>query len=191
MESGFNRSKTSTLVLTALMMGVIMVLTMLIRIPSPTTKGYINLGDAAIFLSVIMLGKKNGAVAAGLGSAMADALAGYMYFAPWTLVIKGLMAFVTGLVLERTSGRNGAAARGVQIGGMIVGGLVMVTGYYFAEVIMYGSWAVPLIEIPLNATQFTVGIIIAAILSNALAKTPVGQSFEYPLIPSKKHAEAK
>ena len=47
-------NKTTLLVVTALMMGVIMVLTMLIRIPSPTTKGYINLGDAAIFLSVIM-----------------------------------------------------------------------------------------------------------------------------------------
>ncbi|MCI2061316.1 MAG: ECF transporter S component [Eubacteriaceae bacterium] len=177
-------NKTTLLVVTALMMGVIMVLTMIIRVPSPTTKGYINLGDAAIFLSVIMLGWKYGAVAAGVGSAMADAISGYMYFAPWTLGIKALMAVVMGLFLAKAmspehEGRN----RIMQIVGMALGGITMVTGYYFAEVVMYGNWGVPLIEIPLNTTQFAVGMVLAIALVNALAKTPVGAKFAYRVVP--------
>ena len=49
-----------------------------------------------IFLSVLLLGKKGGALAAGLGSALADVLGGYAAYAPWTLLIKALMAIIMG-----------------------------------------------------------------------------------------------
>lgn len=181
-------NKTTMLVVTAMMMCIIMLLTLLIRIPSPTTKGYINIGDAAIFMSVLMLGWKYGAVAAGVGAAMADAIGGYMYFAPWTLGIKALMAIAMGLIVSKafSSDRSPAAQRRFEVLGMAVGGIVMVTGYYFAEVIMYGSWAVPLIEIPLNCTQFVVSMIIAVLLSNALYRTPVGSKFAYTIVPPEK-----
>ena len=59
------------------------------------TQGYVHLGDTMVFLGVLMLGKRRGAAAAGLGSALADVLGGFAFWAPWTLVIKSLMAFVT------------------------------------------------------------------------------------------------
>ena len=80
--------KTSKLVLTALMMCLVLLATFSIRIPSPFTQGYVHLGDAVIFISVLLLGKKNGAIASGFGSAMADLLGGYAMYAPWTFVIK-------------------------------------------------------------------------------------------------------
>ena len=42
-----------TVLLTAMMMAIILVLTYLVRIPAVATRGYIHLGDAAIFLAVL------------------------------------------------------------------------------------------------------------------------------------------
>ena len=53
-----------------------------------------------IFLSVLLLGKKGGAAASGLGSALADLMGGYAAYAPWTFIIKGAMAFIMGVFIE-------------------------------------------------------------------------------------------
>ena len=79
--------KTNKLVLTALMVCLVLLATYIIKIPSPFTQGYVHLGDTMIFLSVLLLGKKGGAAAAGLGSALADLLGGYAAYAPWTFLI--------------------------------------------------------------------------------------------------------
>lgn len=68
--------KTRTLVMTALMAAIIFVATYIIKIPNPATGGYSHMGDCMIFLAVIMLGRKNGAIAAGIGGALSDLLAG-------------------------------------------------------------------------------------------------------------------
>ena len=92
--------KVTNLVMTALMMCLIIAATMFIRIPIPMTQGYVHLGDSMIFLSVLILGKKQGAAAAGLGSALGDVLGGYAFWAPWTFVIKFLMALILGAFVE-------------------------------------------------------------------------------------------
>jgi uncharacterized membrane protein len=52
---------------------------------------------------------------------------------------------------------------------MVLGGLVMVGGYYLYEAfILYGNILSPLYYIPFNILQFSVGIIIALILINPL-----------------------
>ena len=38
-----------------------------------------------IFLAVLILGKKSGALAAGAGSALGDIIGGYAFWALWTL----------------------------------------------------------------------------------------------------------
>ena len=60
--------KTNKLVMTALMMCMIIVLTMFVKIPIPLTQGYVHLGDAMIFISVMLLGWKYGAAATAVGS---------------------------------------------------------------------------------------------------------------------------
>ena len=92
--------KTYRIVLTGIMTSLVMVATMIIRVPVPFTQGYVHLGDAMIFLAVLIVGKKYGTFAGGVGSALADLLSGYAYYAPWTFVVKGLMAFVVGAALE-------------------------------------------------------------------------------------------
>ena len=69
--------KTNTIVMTAMMMCLVLVTTYTFKIPTPF-QGYVHLGDAMIFLSVLIVGKKYGAVAAAFGSALADLLGGYV-----------------------------------------------------------------------------------------------------------------
>ena len=68
---------TQKLVLTALFAALTCVATMIIRIPTPGTGGYIHPGDALVILSGIILGPLYGFLAAGLGSCLSDFLGGY------------------------------------------------------------------------------------------------------------------
>lgn len=165
------------------MMAIICVVTMILPIPIPFTTGYIHLGDGVIFLSVLVLGWRYGATAAGLGSAMADILIGFAIWAPWTLVIKGGMAIIMGLFLEKVvKNQQSSQSSGISaysILGMLLGGIFMVAGYYLAEGIIYGNYIAPLLGIPWNMAQFGVGMVLASLIASALYKTPVHSLFTY------------
>lgn len=175
------KNKTNLLVMTALMMGLIMVMTYLPKIPVPATQGYVHLGDCMIFFGVLVLGWKYGAIAAGFGSALADMLGGYFNYAPVTLVIKFLMAAICGLFIQWALKKNfgKGAFRVLEIIGMVIGGGIMVAGYYLAESLMFGSFVTPLAAIPMNILQFVVGVVIATMLYFALEKTPFSRYFAY------------
>ena len=92
--------RINTVVMTGLMMGLILVATSLFKVPVPLSQGYVHLGDGMIFLAVLLLGKRNGALAAGLGSALGDLLGGFALWVPFTFVIKFLMAYLMGVVID-------------------------------------------------------------------------------------------
>ena len=96
-----NGEKVVNMVMMGLMTCLVIVATMFIKIPIPLTSGYVHLGDSMIFLAVLILGKKKGAFAAGVGSALGDVLGGYAIWAPWTLIIKFVMAYIMGIFVER------------------------------------------------------------------------------------------
>lgn len=177
-----NKEKTTKIILTGLMMAMIVVATILIIIPVPFGNGYIHLGDAMIFLSVLILGWKYGAVAAGFGSALADILVGYAIWSPWTLFVKGIMAAVMGLFIVAAMRRPGRSVLGVplyQFIGMILAGMEMVAGYYIAEGVIYGNFVSAALGIPWNIVQFSAGAVLATLLSAALYKTPAKKFFTY------------
>ncbi|MGL5255629.1 MAG: ECF transporter S component [Proteocatella sp.] len=99
-NSRVSNEQTNKLVMTGLMTAMVTIATMFLMVPVPFTGGYIHLGDSMIFLSVLLLGWKRGGFAAGIGSMMADLFAGYANWAPWTLVIKLLMAVIMGICIE-------------------------------------------------------------------------------------------
>ncbi|MGQ9513664.1 MAG: ECF transporter S component [Thermoproteota archaeon] len=76
------------------------VLTMIFRLDIPATKGYFNLGDAAIFISALLMGPAVGMFSGGVGSAIADMI-GYPIFAPGTLFVKGIEGFIAGFLYMR------------------------------------------------------------------------------------------
>ena len=174
-------SKVYPIVMTAMMMCIIMVSIVLFRIPIPFTQGYVNLSDAMIFIAVIMLGYKYGAISAALGSMLGDLMAGFAMWAPWTFCIKGGMALILGLIIQSTLSRKltGRGFLSIEIIGMIVAGLFMAAGYYVAEGIMYGNWIVAALGVPWNVAQFGVGIVLAIALSGALARTSLRSVMAY------------
>lgn len=181
-------NRTIKLVMTALMIGVIIVSIMFIRIPIPGTQGYVHLGDAMIFLSVLVLGVKYGAAAAAIGGALGDIMGGVPIWAPWTFVIKGVMALILGLCLVAAMKKKQVKIAGIgimELVGMVLAGIFMVIGYYIAEAVIVGNWAAPMLGVPWNIGQFVVGIIVAEILAAALCKTPARRYFIYRLEPGK------
>jgi uncharacterized membrane protein len=80
----FNRIQDLTIL--GLLIALVAVSTMVIKIPTIATQGYIHLGDSMIFLAAIMFGKRKGAIAGGLGSAMADLLLAYTHWVLPTLM---------------------------------------------------------------------------------------------------------
>lgn len=178
--------KTNKLVMTAMMICLVMVATLSIRIPSPFTQGYVHLGDTMIFLSVLLLGKNGGALASGLGSALADVLGGYAAYAPWTLLIKALMAFIMGAFIEACLKKDKKHAKigsvsVIEIVGMVLAGIEMVIGYAIVDGVLAGNLLSGFLGAPFNVGQFVVGLVLATILAMALYKTPAKKYFVYRL----------
>ena len=164
---------TQNIVLTSLMMGLIIVCTMFIRIPIPLTTGFVHIGDAMIFLSVLLLGWIYSTIAAAFGSTLGDLLSGFAMWAPWTFAIKGGMALIAAVIILSFSRNNRKPSFANYLIAMIPAGIFMVAGYFVAEGIMYGNWIAPWIGVPWNIGQFVVGIILALIIQKALGKTNI------------------
>ena len=178
--------KTNRLVMTAMMICLVLVATFSIRIPSPFTQGYVHLGDTMVFLSVLLLGKKSGALAAGLGSGLADILGGYAAYAPWTLIIKALMAFIMGVFIEGCINKEKhhikiGSVPLVEIIGMVIAGIEMVIGYALVDGFLAGNLLTGFLGAPFNVAQFAVGLVLATLLAMALYKTPAKKYFAYRL----------
>lgn len=178
--------KTNRLVMTAMMICLVLVATFSIRIPSPFTQGYVHLGDTMVFLSVLLLGKKSGALAAGLGSGLADILGGYAAYALWTLIIKALMAFIMGVFIEGCIKKEKhhikiGSVPLVEIIGMVIAGIEMVIGYALVDGFLAGNLLTGFLGAPFNVAQFAVGLVLATLLAMALYKTPAKKYFAYRL----------
>jgi len=152
--------KTNELVMTAMFMCMIILAQTIFRLPVPGTSGYVHLADAVIYLAVMNLGHKKGALAAALGSAMGDLLSGFALWIPWSFAIKGGMALIFGLCAEKHPNRRFAA--------MLLAGLFMTAGYFGAETILYGNPVTASLGVPWNLAQFGIGIAIADLLQYTL-----------------------
>lgn len=158
-ENDFKR-----LVYIALMTALVTVGTMVIQIPTPYTKGYINIGDSFIFLSASILGPFAGFISGGVGSALADLLSGYAVWAPWTFVIKGVEGLIVAILLRKQNVNSF-----VRIAIFILASMWMVFGYYIGGSLMYGFKA-SLADVPGNVVQGIGSVIIGSILVESLSR---------------------
>lgn len=158
-------NQTRLWVMTALFAALGYVATRVLMVPSPTG-GYMNLGDAVVLLGAFLLGPVHGAIAGGVGPALADLLSGYPAWVPGTLVIKALMG-LTAAVLYRGLGKKpwalvvcGAAAEAI-----------MVVGYWLYDgLFIVGSLAGSAAGIPSNLAQAVFGVAVSTLLALALRK---------------------
>ncbi len=158
------------IVLTAMLAAMICVSTICIQIASPVG-GYINLGDALVLMSGFMLGPVYGGAAAGIGSALADIITGYAYYAPGTLVIKAAIAAVAALLarsLARRAPRMALPLRLALAG--IPGEIIMVAGYLFYAWLCLGYGPGAAASVPGSLVQAAAGLVIAALLTPLLSQ---------------------
>lgn len=239
------------MVYTSLMISLVFISTYAIKVPVPFTNGYIHPGDSMVFLSGVLLGPIYGALAAGIGSALSDLIAGYTFWVIPTLIIKALMGYIVGLMatkiktvtfnvltisfgliwagftittitlIKQTSAGNlvfaSTLVKMIEESGsimeaselttlisntsnylliiltviplflivlllvnkfiqkqtlplrlsvsFILGGIIMMFGYYLAYGIIVGNFIVPIFSIPSNMIQFTGAFIIASLLT--------------------------
>lgn len=155
------KQQVKQLVMTALFMALCCVATMVIQVPSPT-QGYVNLGDCMVLLSGWLLGPWYGMAAAGVGSAMADVLLSYAHYAPGTLIIKGGMGLLCGLV----AGRGGSRVR--RLGSGVLAEVWMVGGYFcYASLLLGKGWGAAA-SVPGNVSQGVICLVAALVLYEAL-----------------------
>jgi len=147
--------KVKKLTTTALMAAVIFVVTYLIRIPMPIASGgYINVGDAAVFVAASLLGGPGGMIAAAVGSSLADLTAGYVIYILPTAAVKGLMGLVCGKIMERDGFVRFLVAS-------VIGGAIMVAGYAVCETALFNINQA-LAAAPFNIVQWGCGVTVAA-----------------------------
>ena len=158
---------TKKLVLPALFMALTFVSTTFIRVP--IVIGYVNLGDAFVFLSVFVLGPIYGTIAGGLGSAFAD-LFGYVTYAPGTLIIKSVMALLAYFLQKALFKATKKALVAETIGG-VVGAVAMAFGYFWYETIFFQ--AVAIVNVPWNIAQGIVGVVLSVAVMRVLSATKV------------------
>lgn len=152
---------TGTLTKVSIMMVLVFLGTYLFKVP--VAGGYCHLGDGMIFLGVVLLGGKKGAVAGGIGAALADLMSGYPVWAAPTLFVKAIMALMVGLFMEKIlPGR-----RLGWLAGAVAGGLFQVVGYTVTEAVLIG-YKTALVDIPGQVIQTSAGIMIAAVLIQML-----------------------
>ncbi|MCI5870280.1 MAG: ECF transporter S component [Dorea sp.] len=163
-------SNLKKLLMTALFAALACVATMSIRIPTPGTNGYIHPGDAVVILSGIILGPVWGMLAGGIGSALADLIGGYFIYVPITLVIKGLIALIAGVVYQKIGKTSKTRYTAVILGG-VTDIILVAGGYFLCESFMYGA-AGAAASIPANIIQGIGGLIIACVLYPILIAIP-------------------
>lgn len=146
------------LILTAILMALTTVLTLIIRIPIPNSQGYLNLGDAVLMLASMILGPVYGFLVGAVGSASADFIGGYSMYVPITFIVKGIEAWLAGYLYQRW---------GRTIPSVIIAAVWMGVGYLIAESFLYG-WQTALIAFPMNLGQSGFGAFIAVLVLKAL-----------------------
>ncbi|SDK13658.1 ECF transporter S component [Natronincola ferrireducens] len=166
-------SKTKDLVLTALLTALVFVATKFInfQLPFSIHGGLIHLGNTMLFAVAIVFGAKKGAISGAFGMGLFDLVSGWVIWAPFTFIIRGVMGWLIGRIAN-DKGRNGTSFKW-NIIGILVSSIWMIVGYYIAEVIIYGNWFTPLTAIPGDITQIILGIILGMPLVAALKKTKV------------------
>ena len=173
-----NNSTVKKIVLTSLFAVLTCIATMIIQIPTPTN-GYLNLGDVFVLTSALLLGSFYGPLAAGIGACMADVFAGYLIYAPGTLVIKALTAFVASVAHRLFTGKKEKYRLIPLVSSCALGELVMVLGYLLYETALPGiNFFSALLSVPANLMQAFAGVVICVPLFKLLGSAKVIERIE-------------
>ena len=135
-----------------------------VKLPIAANGGLIHLGNVPLFIGAILFGKKTGAIAGGIGMGLFDLLSGWTLWAPFTLIIVGIMGFTVGKITEDHKHQS----MKWYVIAIAAACVIKVVGYYIAEVIIYGNPLAPVSSIPGNLVQIGVAAVIVLVVITPL-----------------------
>ncbi len=145
---------TKQIAMLAFMIAVVTAFTRVVQIPFPSTAGYLHLGDVAIFFASFAFGPWVGAIAGGVGTALADLSSGYGNYAPISLLAHGLEGLIAGYL------GAGLVSKRRQWLGWLAGTLVMIAIYFVGEAFVLQTGVLPAaMETVGNLAQGAAGIL--------------------------------
>jgi uncharacterized membrane protein len=165
-------SSAFTLAVTSVFTAFVCIATMMFSVYVPATRGFFNVGESMVFLSALLFGPAVGAFAGGVGSALADILLSYPYYAPATLIIKACEGYVVGFLMKNTPKFHSKRYWKVftMLIGLVAGVLLAWAGttYYAGEVELTLGFAYYAISIP-AAFWLVLGAVLALGLAGLAA----------------------
>jgi uncharacterized membrane protein len=135
--------KTRQVAAIGIMGALATIATMIFTFPIPATSGYFNLGDSIVIITSLTFGWYNWVI--------------------FTTVIKEAEGYIAG----HMAGDQDTRTMKKTVTAWLVGGAVMVGGYFIVQVFMYG-FAAALSELPFNMVQMIVAGVVGIPISNAL-----------------------
>lgn len=162
--------RTADVTVSGLLIALVFVATEFIniRLPISVNGGLIHFGNVMLFVSSILFGRKKGALAGAFGMGLFDIVSGWMAWAPFTFIIRGVMGYIIGTIANNKN-KNGSSFL-YNLTAIVVGGIWMIAGYYLTEVILYGNWLSPMTSIAGNIIQIAIGAVVGLPLVSALKK---------------------
>lgn len=131
-----------------------------IAVSIPIGLGYLNFGEIVIYTAAFLFGGIVGGMAGGIGAATADIILGWAFYAPVTLVLKG----IEGLLVGNISGSSLKS----KVMGVGVGAPVMIGGYILTRAYLEGIPAALFQELPIDILQALLGAAVAIPLTRAV-----------------------
>ncbi len=135
----------------AMFIAVVCVATVVLKIDIPATRGFFNVGDSMVYVTALLFGPIIGGMAGGIGSSLADILLGAPWYAPGTLVVKGVEGLIVGYLGHKVRPRIETSIRwemfssflGVSLGAIVCYlGLTYYVGIFGNFVIEKLFWVV-------------------------------------------------
>ncbi len=153
------RSKqTEQIVFGGLFIAIVFVATYFIQIPTTgISGGLIHLGNIAMFSIALKYGKKYGALSGGIGMMLFDIFSAWFAWAPATFVVSGLIGFVIGFVAQDKNVQVSKLWKNIVA--ILLGAVVMLTGYFFFEAVILGVGWAAIAGVPGNLVQLAIGLI--------------------------------
>ena len=153
----------------AVLTAITTVFTMIVRVPVTPTRGYINLGDVAIFFTALTFGPFTAFAAGGLGTALADILGGYAQWAPITFFAHGVQGLLVGFLYKVVQKESPVQFALALLLSFASGTVIMAGTYFLTGGLMYGFGAAAT-EIPGNILQNVAGVLVGTPLYFAVRK---------------------
>ncbi|GAA2981226.1 ECF transporter S component [Lentilactobacillus parakefiri] len=151
-------------VLTAMFIAVTVAISRFFIIPIPMTHGNINLCDAGIFISALLLGPRVGGIVGGASGFLLDLISGYGQYMWFSLIVHDAEGLIVGLIAGRNVDR-----KWIKLIAVSVGIVIMVIGYFVADSVLYNIYA-GYVGIGTNLIQGAVGALIAYLVTPRLKK---------------------